>query len=137
MDTLKIKGLQFFGHHGTEDWEKMTGRRFTVDLELTADFGKAGRSDRLEDAFDYRVVYARARHVVESESHNLIERVAWRLLSEMFRTFPVSVVTVRVGKPEAPIGGLNQSAEIELRRTREQFEVEAAREQATANRKIV
>lgn len=122
MDTLHLKGLQFFGRHGTEEWEKLTGRRFIVDLELTADLTQAALTDQLDDALDYRVVYSRAKHVVETESHNLIERVAWRLLTELFRTFPVSAVLVRVSKPEAPIGGLNQAVEVEFHRTRKQFE---------------
>ena len=122
MDTLRLKALQFFGRHGTEEWEKVTGRRFIVDLELMADFTQAAREDRLEDALDYRVVYARAQHVVETESHELIERIAWRLMAEMFRTFPILAVKVRVAKPEAPIGGLNQAVEVEIYRTREQFE---------------
>ena len=122
MDTLKLKALQFFGRHGTEMWEKQTGRRFIVDLELKTDFTQAGFSDVLEDAIDYRVVYARACHVVESEHHDLIERIAWRLLCEMFRTFPVQAVTVKVAKPEAPIGGLNEAVEIEIARTRQQWE---------------
>lgn len=122
MDTLKLKALQFFGRHGTENWEKETGRRFIVDIELKTDMTPAGLSDDLEHAIDYRVVYARARHVVESENHDLIERIAWRLLSEMFRTFPVEDVTVKVAKPEAPIGGLNEAVEIEIARTRKQWE---------------
>ena len=122
MDTLKLKALQFFGRHGTEMWEKQTGRRFIVDLELKTDLTDAGNSDNLEEAIDYRVVYARACHVVESENHDLIERIAWRLLSEMFRTFPVQAVTVKVSKPEAPIGGLNEAVEVEFARTRKQWE---------------
>ena len=124
MDTLRLKGLQFFGRHGTEQWEKINGRRFIVDLDLTSDMTRPARSDQLEEALDYRVVYARAQHVVESESHDLIERVAWRLMVEMFRTFPIAAVRVRVAKPEAPIGGLNQAVEVEIARTREQWEAE-------------
>ncbi len=122
MNTLKLTGLQFHGRHGTELWEKQTGCRFTVDLELTADFRKACESDRLEDAFDYRVIFARARNVVENESHNLIEKVAGRLITEMFRTFPVDRVVVRVAKPEARIGGLNQAVEIEMDMARTEWE---------------
>lgn len=124
MDKLSLRGLQFFGRHGTEPWEKETGRRFIVDIELAADFTRAAQTDRLRHGLDYRVVHAKARHVVETESHELIERVAGRLLSEMFRTFPVEAVTVRVAKPEAPIGGLNEAVVIELARTREQWEAQ-------------
>lgn len=122
MDVLRLKGLQFYGNHGTEEWEKQTGCRFIVDLELSYDFTPSAISDRLEDTLDYRVIYSRTRHVVESESHSLIEKVAGRVMHEMFRTFPISRVVVRVAKPEARIGGLNQAVEIELDQTREQWE---------------
>jgi dihydroneopterin aldolase len=128
VDIIRLQHLEFFGRHGTELWEKQTGCRFTVDLELAFDAARAAQSDRLEDTLDYRVIYSRARHVVEHESHNLIERVAWRLIHEMFRTFPIAQATVRVAKPEARIGGLNRAVEVELRRTREQWEREAAAE---------
>jgi dihydroneopterin aldolase len=135
MDILHLKGLQFFGRHGTEMWEKETGRRFIVDLELETDMTRSAQTDRLVHALDYRVVYARAQHVVESESHNLIERVAWRLMGEMFRTFPVSAVRVRVSKPEAPIGGLNQAVDVEFFRTREQWEESLAAESSAEEHK--
>lgn len=132
MDILRLKSLQFYGRHGTELWEKQTGCRFTVDIELHADFAASAHTDRLEDTLDYRVIYSRARHVVEEESHNLIEKVAGRILNEMFRTFPVSCVTVRVAKPEARIGGLNQAVEIELTRSRAEWDAEIRSEAGAA-----
>lgn len=133
MDVLRLKRMEFHGRHGTEPWERETGCRFTVDLELKTELGRAGRTDRLEDALDYRVIFARTRHVVENESHNLIETVAERLAQEILRTFPVDEVTVRVGKPEARIGGLNQAVEVELTRTRAAY-IDDARETRDANR---
>lgn len=133
MDLIRLQHLEFYGRHGTELWEKQTGCRFTVDLELAFDFTRAGHSDKLEDTLDYRVIYSRARHVVEHESHNLIERVAWRLVNEMFRTFPIAHATVRVAKPEARIGGLNRAVEVEMSRSREQWERESAEEQEIAH----
>ena len=126
MDTLRLKGLEFHGRHGTEQWEKDTGCRFRLDLELKGDFSRAYATDQLDDALDYRVIFGRARHVIEKESHNLIETVASRLVHEMFRTFPVDEVTVRLSKPEARIGGLNQAVEFEMNRTRAAWEVDQA-----------
>ena len=127
MDTLRLKALHFFGRHGTETWEKENGRRYIVDLELELDLTQASQSDHLRDALDYRVVYARAKEVVESESHNLLEKVAGRLMTELFRAFPrVEAVRVRVSKPEAPIGGLNQAVDVEFRRTRQEWEAQNA-----------
>jgi len=119
MDVLRLKGLEFFGHHGTELWEKETGCRFRIDLELESDFSRAAKTDRLADALDYRVIFSRARHVVEEETHDLIEKVAHRLVHEMFRNFDILRVKVNVAKVEARIGGLNQAVEIEISRTRE------------------
>ena len=124
MALIRLKGLEFYGRHGTESWEKETGCRFTVDLELTSDFDEAMQTDRLGATLDYRVIYARTRHIVENESHNLIERVAARIAHEMFRTFPVTNVVVRLAKPEARIGGINECVEFEIERTRAQWEAE-------------
>ena len=55
MDKLRLRGLKFYGRHGTELWEKQNGCRFSVDLELTADFGRAARSDRSESESTQRV----------------------------------------------------------------------------------
>lgn len=119
-DSLLLQGLQFYGHHGTEAWEKEVGRRFEVDVELFADLGPAGRSDDLRQAMDYRKIYARAQAIVEGESHDLIERVAWRLVETYFAAYPrVERVRVRVKKPEAPIGGLNHDVTATIDRTRE------------------
>ena len=119
MDLLKLEGLTFFGRHGTEPHERRTGRRFVVDIVLETDMEAAGRGDRLADAIDYRLVHGAARDVVEGERHDLLERVAWRLIEELLGRFPtVKAAWVRVAKPEAPLGGLNAAAAVELRRDR-------------------
>src|SRR6187200_977025 len=103
MDQLHLTGLQFFGFHGTEPWEKEIGRRFEVDIDLQVDMTAAGQTDQLDKVLDYRNVYAAAKDVIAGESHNLIERIAWRVLEEMFKRFPqVNSACVKVGKPEAP-----------------------------------
>ena len=113
MDTLELSGLEFYGYHGTESWEKEVGRRFIVDVTLRLDLEPAGRSDRLEDVLDYRRVYEAVRDVVAGESHDLLERVAWRVLEELLWRFAaVKEVRVRVEKPAAPIGGLNAGAAV-------------------------
>lgn len=124
MDTLRLKGLQFFGRHGTETWEKETGCRFEVGLELVHDFAAAIAGDRLRDTLDYREIFGRTRDVVEGESHNLIETVAARIVHEMFTAFPIAQVTVSLAKPEARIGGLNQCVEFTMTRTRAEWEAD-------------
>ncbi|MEN6625440.1 MAG: dihydroneopterin aldolase [Candidatus Sumerlaeia bacterium] len=123
MDTLSLVGLQFYGHHGTESWEQEVGRRFSADVEIEIDLTAAGRSDRLADAIDYCAVYQAVRYVMEEERHELIERLAWRILEELFRRFDQArAVRARVSKPEAPIGGINAAAVVDLKRTRREWE---------------
>jgi dihydroneopterin aldolase len=126
MDSLHLQNLQFYGHHGTEAWEKEVGRRFEVDVELFGDLGAAGRGDDMRQAWDYRKIYAKAKKVVEGESCDLIETIAWRLVDAMMRGWRrVERVRVRVAKPEAPIGGLNKAVIATLDRTREQWKAES------------
>lgn len=123
MDTLSLVGLQFYGHHGTESWEQEVGRRFSVDVEIELDLTAAGRSDRLADAIDYCAVYQAVRYVMEEERHELIERLAWRIIEEVFGRFErPHAVRARVSKPEAPIGGINQAAVVDVKRTRHEWE---------------
>ena len=122
MDQLHLTGLQFLGYHGTEPWEKEVGRRFEVDVTLELDMTPPGRSDCLEEALDYRLAYAAVKAVLEGENHDLIERIGWRVLEEMFSRFPqVTAVRARIGKPEAPIGGLNRMVIVEFFRRREEM----------------
>jgi dihydroneopterin aldolase len=97
-----------------------------VDLELFGDLGKAGRTDDIRQAWDYRKIYAKAKKVVEGESHDLIETIAWRLVDAMMKAYPkVGRVRARVYKPEAPIGGLNKAVVATIDRTREAWAGEA------------
>ena len=121
MDWLRLKGLDLYAYHGTEPWENQVGRRFVIDVELGVDLTASGQSDKIKDTVDYQRVYEAVRSVVKGSTFQLIERVGWRVMEELFARFEVQAVRVRVSKPEAPIGGLNECTQIEFHRTREEF----------------
>jgi len=54
--------------------------------------------------------------MVEERDFNLIEGLAEAIAQEILGAFDVDAVVVRVRKPHAPVGGLLDFAEVEIRR---------------------
>ncbi len=102
---LRLKGLLFWGRHGHLPFEKETGNRFKVDVDLEVDLSEAVHSDRLEDTVDLAQVCEVVRRLMEGESCTLIETLAHRIAEELVRGFPVKSVTVMVRKTTPPLPG--------------------------------
>lgn len=70
----------------------------SIDVD---DAGNAAMHDRIEDAFDYKIAEAIARHVVESERYVLIEAIAGRICSRICQYDHVRAIEVAVEKLDA------------------------------------
>ena len=103
MTKLEISGLELFGHHGALEEERRYGRKLLFDVRLEVG-DEAGRSDRLEDAVDYRDVVAAVKDVSEGRQFTLLEALALEVAAELIRRFPVTHVHVRVRKVGAALG---------------------------------
>ena len=89
--------------HGVLEHEKVEPQLFRVDLTVFLNLAGAARSDDLADTIDYGKLAQATHHLVESESHQLIETVAERV-AQMVLTEPgVERVLVTIHKPDAPI----------------------------------
>jgi dihydroneopterin aldolase len=97
--TVELCGLEVFAHHGVEDEERRTGQRFLVDVWLDVPDTPA-RSDRIEDAVDYRAVAETVREVAEGRQFRLLEAVAAALADLLVERFPAERARVRVRKPD-------------------------------------
>lgn len=117
MDRLLLEGMVFFGRHGRLPAERELGQRFAVDVELEADLGLAGRSDRLEDTVDYVRAYETVREVVEGEPCQLLEAVAERVAGRLLSLKGVQRARVRVRK-RPPVPGEFTSFGVEVTRSR-------------------
>lgn len=97
-DRLVISGIRFSARCGTTESEREAGSLLEVDVELTADLARPGRTDRLEDAPDYaRLV----RLVVETGRGTecaLVERMAEVLAERILKEFACEEVTITVKK---------------------------------------
>ena len=95
---IELAGIRLHGHHGALEDERERGQTFLFDVEL--EVGERGRSDRIEDAVDYRDVVACVREVSDAQTYHLLEALAGALADELAKRFPVETVFVRVRKPE-------------------------------------
>jgi 7,8-dihydroneopterin aldolase/epimerase/oxygenase len=101
--VIEILGLEVFAHHGVHEREKQHGQTFVIDLRMVCRSDAATRSDSLEDAVDYGAVSSRVVELATSTRHDLLERLAAVIADDLLDRFAVSVVTVTVHKPWAPI----------------------------------
>jgi len=53
-DKIILKGMSFYGYHGTSEIERRKGQRYYIDIEMIVDLEKAGRSDELSKTLDYK-----------------------------------------------------------------------------------
>jgi dihydroneopterin aldolase len=98
--TIELNGIVLHGFHGVLEQERRDGQRFLVDVELDLEHEQAARSDRIEDAVDYRGVVARVRQVSDDRAYHLLEAFAAAVAEALLRELPVHAVRVRVRKPD-------------------------------------
>jgi dihydroneopterin aldolase len=99
--AVELEGLEVFGRHGVLDEERRDGQTFLYDVRL--EVGDAARSDRIEDAVDYREVADCVREVSDGRRFDLLEALAASVAETILDRFQVDRVRVRVRKP-SPAG---------------------------------
>ncbi len=118
-DIIRLNNIRIKGNHGYYQAERDLGQTFEVDVEIFLDLEPSLRSDNLEDSVDFEEVY---RQVVAEFSGNkswLIESVAGKIVKNILKKYPIAEkVTVRIRKPQIPLDGILDNAEIEITRSR-------------------
>lgn len=100
-DRIDIAGLAVPTVIGIFDWERKRRQRVLLDLTLWTDVRRAARSDRIEDALDYKRVSKRLQEFVGKSRFLLLERLAEEVAAILIREFGVRKVRVRAEKPGA------------------------------------
>lgn len=115
MDTLSIKGMKFRGYHGLHPHEKEEGNDFEVDVLLKADLSKAGASDDISDTPDYSRIEALTKKIMEGESADTIEHLAFKIGNKISGTFPrVQQFEVRLRKLNPPLDTPTDHTEVRM-----------------------
>ena len=102
--------MSFYGYHGDVAAERELGGRYRVDLEIGMDLSEAGRSDNLERAVDYVLIYQMVREVVEEQQHRLLESMAETIAAQVLGLPRVQEVKVRVAKTPPVRGNFGEFA---------------------------
>ena len=106
MDRIELINMEFFAHHGCFCEEQIIGNKFIVNFWVEADLSKPAKTDNIEDALNYQVVYNIIKKEVLKKSH-LLEHVARRILDAVKAEFPqIEKAQVTIDKLNPPMGGL-------------------------------
>lgn len=116
MGYIHLENMEFFAHHGHYAEEQIVGNKFLVNLTLETNMEIASRSDKLEDALDYQLVYKIVKNEMDKKSH-LLEHIAGRILDALYQTFSsIESATVKISKLNPPMGGMMDNVSITLSR---------------------
>ena len=118
MIRVELHGLEVYGYHGVEDYERRDGQRFLFDIEL--ELAAEPVADRIGDTIDYRLVADTIKAVSDAAPLQLLESLAARSADALLAAFPAAaVVRVRARKPEVRLDGFRldwSAAAVERRR---------------------
>jgi dihydroneopterin aldolase len=118
-DVIRLRNAVFYAYHGVLTDEQNLGGKFEVDVDLYGDLSRGAKSDHLRDTVDYTKVYEAIRASVMGKKYFLLEALGERIARTILKDFrKISVVTVRVRKPGAPIKGVVDTVEVEVTRRR-------------------
>ena len=99
-----IKQMHFHAFHGVMEQERKVGGEYAVDVKMKANLSKAIKTDVVADTIDYSVVYQIVKKVMEVPSA-LLEHVAGRIASNIFRSFPeAALLDLKITKVNPPMG---------------------------------
>lgn len=115
-DLIQVRGLRVLGCHGVLEFERKVAQPFEIDLDLEVNLRRAGESDELTDTVSYAEIVADVKAVVESESHQLIERLADRIAHTVLSHDHVTGVEVTLKKPHAAVDAQIDYAAVRIRR---------------------
>ncbi len=100
-DRVFIRDLAIRCIVGVDEEERREKQEVLIQITLQTDLRRAGRTDALEDAVDYRALKKRIIRLVEESRFRLIEALAESIAAECLRDGRVERVKVAVEKPGA------------------------------------
>jgi len=122
INVIRIKEASFYGYHGVFRQEQNIGGKFEADVDLFTNFSHAATTDKLEETVNYEQVYNVMSNLAQRKKFYLIEALANAIVDELFNTFPgVNKIGLRVRKNNPPIGGVVDSVEVEVVKTRDEW----------------
>lgn len=98
MDIVFLRGLRIETVIGIYDWEKSIKQPVVLDIEMAADVARAAKTDRIDDAVDYKAVAKRLKEFVSAGRFELVETLAERCAEIVRHEHGVPWVRLSVNK---------------------------------------
>jgi len=118
-DKIKVTGVEALGYHGLYDSEREIGQPFIVDVELSLDLEKAGKTDDLSYSVDYNDIAVLIHNEIVAPPMKLLETLAERICEKIFASYPsIEKIKCTVHKPRAPISVPFGDVSITIKRER-------------------
>lgn len=115
---ILLENLRFHSYHGVLPQERKTGNDYVVNLRIRYDVTDALTSDDVNDTLNYAEVFKVVSQEMDVPSA-LIERVAGRMGSRLFRTFPaIESIDLKIIKVNPPMGACCDGAGVEVHLTK-------------------
>jgi D-erythro-7,8-dihydroneopterin triphosphate epimerase len=116
VDRIRIRDLSVRCIIGVDEEERRQKQDVIINLVISTDLRRPGRSDDLADALDYSVLKKEVVALVENSRRRLLEALAEDIAAVCLAAPAVQAVRVSVDKP----GALRfaRSVAVEIRRRR-------------------
>ncbi len=133
-DEILIRDLLLRTFVGINQEEREKRQDVLINITLYADTRDAGRSDKIDDAVNYRTITKNVIRMVEASRFYLVERLAAEVMSLCLADARVEAARVRVEKP----GALRfaRSVGVEIARSRQELTREPTRVLVTVGSNI-
>ena len=119
-DRIHLTGLSIPCIIGLYDWERKRKQKVVLDLSFPCDAKKASRSDRVEDAVDYKKIAKATQVFVGKSSYQLVETLAEELAAHLLG-LGLEAITLQVSKP----GAIRHAQNVSITLTRQKKLVRA------------
>lgn len=115
MDIVYVHDLRIETVIGVYDWERQVRQTVVIDIDMMADISAAAKTDRIEDALNYKAVAKRLIAFVSSSNFYLVETLAEHVATLIMTEFRVPWVRLRINKEGAVRGAKGVGVIIERR----------------------
>ena len=120
-DQLVIEHLEFQGHCGVTEEERLIPQPIAVDLIVDyppQSMSASASTDDISKAIDYARVAERVMDTGTSQSFHLLETLTDGILTMLFAEFPVERIRLWVRKVGSPVKQVQGSVGVRVERTR-------------------
>ena len=112
MDKVFIKDLEVETIIGIFGWEREVKQKVRISMEMSFDISTAGKTDKIDDALDYKKIGKSVVKLASSSSFFLVEKMAEEIAKLVLKDKKISELRLCVEKPGALRGSKSVGVEI-------------------------